>query len=191
MTRGLGAANCEDQATVWRLLSARLLTMRGVFALPNNAEQARETSGRPEKAPARLTADRRASTNPICSEELGEFVTTETAARSCGPTMGFVRRNRAPSVRQKSTVCASSQPVKRMQGISIPCALIRRESSIPFTPDIPISEIKHRVVLMSGLARNSSPEENSRASYPAEWRRSPSVFRSNLGKFRGTSSTTF
>ena len=55
-----------------------------VSARPNNAEQARETSGRPEKAPVRLAADRRASTNPICSEELGEFVTSETAARSSG-----------------------------------------------------------------------------------------------------------
>jgi hypothetical protein len=118
MTRGLGAANCEDQATVWRLLSARLLTMRGVFALPNNAEQARETSGRPEKAPARLTADRRASTNPICSDELGEFVTSVVRA---------ISHNHRHSERENQSV-ANQQAV-----LSNRCAVISQERSIfPF-----------------------------------------------------------
>ena len=101
------------------------------------------------------------------------------------PDDGLGRRNRAPSVRQKRTVSVSSRPVSRMQGSAIPCALIWRNRSVPFMPGIPMSESGIEWSRTSGLARNSSPVENRRASYPAELRRSPSAF-----KTRRSSSTT-
>ena len=107
-------------------------------------------------------------------------MTSEMAANSSGPRMGFGRRNFAPPVRQKSTVSGSSRSVRRMQGSSIPSALMRDTSLIPLTP-----HIRQAVARMPGPARNSSADEYRWASYPAEARRSPSDF-----KIRHSPSTT-
>jgi hypothetical protein len=101
-------------------------------------------------------------------------VTSATAASSSGSRIGLGKRNFAPPVRQKSTVSGSSRSVRRMPGSSIPSALMRDMRSIPLTPDKSTAHIRQPVAWMAGPAKNSSADENRRASYPAEARRSPS-----------------